>query len=155
MQYGLTISACFLSVLATNAASAEKKPRPPTLSDLATVWVGEESRGGLEYFRLELDRADAGVLAVQWLPGGRVDAYRVDTTRLDRDSLEFGLRPVDKEAEPIYLRGRVTHIRLSLEVGGKTHSWTRSVALERYDDLTARLSAVNQRAQEYWAAARR
>src|SRR5262245_13686686 len=116
----LIAAACLVFVAITNDASARKRVPPPAMSDLATVWVGSEANGSLEYFRLELDEQGQGLLTVQWLPNQPAQAYRVAATRLDKYSVEFTLQPIDAKAEPMYLRGTGVSNRLTLEAGGTT-----------------------------------
>ena len=116
-------------------ASADKAVRPATLAELATVWVGCEAQGRLEYLRLELDREGHGLVTMQWLPGEPADAYRIVSTRLDRYDVEFTLQPVDRDAEPMSLSGRAIGVRLDLEAVGSQSDWKRKFVLDRYDDL--------------------
>jgi hypothetical protein len=94
---------------------------------------------------------------VYWLPGEPPGAFRVSATRLngyDVTGVNFDLHPVEERVEPIYLRGRATVARLELEVGGTSPDWKRKILLDRYTDFMARLTAVNQRADQYWASVR-
>ena len=148
---GLTASAFLLVIALAGSTSADKKVPPPTMSDLATVWVGGEVNGYLEYYRLELNQLGQGLLTVQSLPKQPADAYRVTATQLDAYSVKFTLQPIDAGAEPMYLRGSAISIRLNLEAGSTTLDWKRQLRLDRYEDVVARLDAVNRRAEQYWA----
>ena len=148
---GLTASGLLIAIALAGGTSAAKRVPPPTMSDLATIWVGGEVNGILEYFRLELNEQGQGLLTVQWLPRQPAEAYRVTATRLDKSAVTFTLEPVDTDAEPIYLRGDAISIRLNLEAGGTKLDWSRQLRLDRYEDVIARLDAVNRRAEQYWA----
>jgi len=135
-----TTTACWpLSV------EASKRPRVPTMQDLATVWVGGNE---LEYLRLEVSESGIGVLTIQDLPHAPAHAYRVTRAVLHEYRVNFAVEPAEPKAEPITVGGTVGAGRLELRIAGRTLDWKRSIVLERLSDLMARLDAVTKRAQE-------
>ena len=133
--------------LSTTDALASKKVRPPTRSDLATVWVGGEPGDPLEYFRLELDTNGVGILTVQYLPGKAAVAYRVLATSLSEYSIKLDVESVDAGAQPLEVRGEAIPNLLRLHVAGHAPDWTRQIQLQRYDKLLERIQAVTERAE--------
>lgn len=140
-----------ISLLATEAL-ANKKPRQPTRSDLAAVWVGGEPEEPLEYFRLELDANGTGILTVQYLPGETAVAYRVLTTTLSGYAVGLDVQPVDRGAQPLKVRGEAIPGLLRLQVTGRAPDWTRDIRLQRYDQLLERIRAVTEKAEAYTRA---
>jgi len=132
-------------------AGATSYVRKPTMEDLGRVWIGTVPKGILEFFRLELNKEGAGLLTVQYLPQEPAVAYRVSRTSLSGYDVSFALEPLEKGAEPIYLRGQATPGDLDLEVGGVTGKWKRPVFLEDEATFMARLKAVTDRAQTWRA----
>lgn len=135
-------------------ALASKKPRQPTRSDLATVWVGGEPEEPLEYFRLELDANGTGILTVQYLPGKPAVAYRVLATSLSGYAVKLDLDPVDDGAQPLQVRGDAVPGLMRLQVAGRAPDWTRHIQLQRYDQLLERIRAVTERAEAHTRATR-
>ena len=142
-----------VSLLATETL-ANKKPRQPTRSDLATVWVGGEPEELLEYFRLELDANGTGILTVQYLPGKAAVAYRVLATSLSGYSVGLDVQPVDRGAQSLQVRGEAIPGLLRLQVTGRAPDWTRHIQLQRYDQLLERIRAVTERAEAHTGATR-
>jgi hypothetical protein len=125
-----------------------RSPIPPAqLPDLATAWLGGAPRPVVEYFRLELDAAGKGILIVQWLPKSPPRLYEVSVARLKGYDVEFDVRPVDSNAQAIYLRGKVTILALDLEVGDIDRNWKRKIYLEREDEVLERIRMVTERAR--------
>ena len=140
----------FLATLALGVAvSVAAKPvRQPTMADLAQVWIGSEPKGILEFFRLELDKEGVGLLTVQYLPQNPAVAYRVRKTSLSQYRVTFVLTPIDRGAEPIYLRGDAYPGTLYLEVGDPKGNWKRDIFLQTEQSVLARLKAVTDRASD-------
>ena len=140
----------FLATLALGVALpvAAKPIRQPTMADLAQVLIGSQPKGILEFFRLELDKEGVGLLTVQYLPQNPAVAYRVLKTSLSKYRVVFVLAPIDKAAEPIYLRGDAYPGTLDLEVGDPKGSWKREVFLQTEQSVLARLKAVTDRASD-------
>ena len=146
------------AVIVTGAAlcdseAAAKKIPPPSLATLAGSWLGG-SDGGLEYFRLELRENGAGNLVIQYLPGNPAVAYLITSTSLSGYTVTFSVKPIDADAEPIFLRGEANSYRLSLEVGGTDGNWDRSLLLEHDAVVKERIRAVEDRASKIAKPAR-
>lgn len=90
-----------------------------------------------------------GLLTVQYLPDEPAVAYRIEATHLAEYSIEFSLRPLEKDAEAIFLRGEGDGSSLRLEVGGTNGYWQRRLLLEREAAVTSRIEAVEKRAAEF------
>lgn len=140
---------CVALLLSAGIVSADKRPRLPTMSDLATVWVGEAAPTSLEYFRLELRPGGSGVLTVQYLSDTPAVAYRVMSTTLDSYRIDFRLDPIDLESEAIEVSGEMG-IRLRLNVRARNGKWRRLVTLTPAEALIKRIGAVSARAEEYF-----
>ena len=137
-----------LMVLATSAAARTVMP-PPTLRCLSTVFVGGNPAATLEYFRLEIRPNGTGLITAQYLPEQRVVAYKITKTIIKGYKVAFELVPIDRDAEPIYVRGDAVCSRLDLTVGGAPKlEWKRSIVLEPLATVMARINAVNERAAE-------
>lgn len=128
-------------------AHASKKVRQPTLSDIATVWVGGEPEDPLEYFRLELDANGTGILTVQYLPGKPAVAYRVVETSLSGYAIRLDIKAVDSNAQPLQAQGAAMPGILRLHVTSNALDWKRDVQLQRYDQLLERIRVVTERAE--------
>lgn len=99
------VSAVAVTVTAFCGSEAvAKKIPPPSLAGLAGVWLGG-SDGGWEYFRLELRENGTGNLAVQYLPNDPAVAYSITSISLSGYTVTFSVKPIDADAEPIFLRG--------------------------------------------------
>lgn len=69
--------------------------------------------------------------------------------------MAFSVKPIDADAEPIYLRGEANSYRLSLQVGGMDGNWERSLLLEHDSTVKERIRAVEDRASKIAKPARR
>jgi hypothetical protein len=138
-------------VLLLVGASAPCKARslvpPAQLPDLATAWLGGAPRPVVEYFRLELDAAGKGILVVQSLPKSPPLLYEVSVARLKGYDVEFDVRPVDSNAQAVYLRGKATILALELEFGDFDRNWKRKIYLEREEQVLERIRMVTERAR--------
>ena len=124
-----------------------RSPIPPAqLPDLATAWLGGAARPVVEYFRLELDDSGRGILVVQWLPKNPPRLYEVSISRLKGYDIEFDVRPVESDAQAIFLRGKATILALELELGDIERNWKRKIYLEREDQVLERIRMVTERA---------
>jgi hypothetical protein len=137
----------FLLVGASVPCKARSPIPPAQLADLATAWLGGAPRPVVEYFRLELDGAGKGILIVQWLPRNSPRLYEVSVARLKAYDVEFDVRPVDSDAQAIYLRGKATILGLDLELGDIERNWKRKIYLEREDEVLERIRMVTERAR--------
>jgi hypothetical protein len=116
-------------------AHATTKARPPKPEQLAGVWIGFDE-DDLTFMRLDL-RSDFTGYCARVSPTNislheyGVAAYRVAKWSLDEWKLSTTLTPVTTNAEPIFLRGRLSVSSLRLEVGGTKLKWSRDVILYR------------------------
>ena len=135
-----------LLVIASVPCKARSMAPPAQLPDLATAWLGGAPRPVVEYFRLELDDSGKGILVVQWLPKNPPRLYEVSIARLEGYDIEFDVRPVDSNAQAIFLRGTATTHALDLEFGDIERNWKRKIYLEREDQVLERIRMVIERA---------
>jgi hypothetical protein len=150
--YLLSATAVTITAFCDSEAAVKKIP-PPSLASLAGAWLGG-SDGGLEYFRLELRENGTGHLAVQYLSENPAVAYSITSTSLCGYTVAFSVKPIDADAEPIYLRGEANSYRLSLKVGGTDGNWDRSLLLEHDSAVKERIRAVEDRASKIAKPAR-
>lgn len=148
--YLLSAVAIALTAFGCSEAAAKKIP-PPSLADLAGAWLGG---GDEEYFRLELRDNGTGSLTVQYLPRKPAFAYSITSTRLSGYAVAFSVKPIDADAEPIFLRGEANSYRLSLKIGGTDGNWDRLLLLERDSVVKERIRAVEDRARKMAKPAR-
>ena len=124
----LLLIVLLLSITSVPCEARSKIP-PAQLPDLATAWLGGAPRPVVEYFRLELDDSGRGTLVIQWLPKNPPRLYEVSIARLKGYDIEFAVRPVDSNAQAIYLRGTATILALELEFGDIERNWKRKMDL--------------------------
>jgi hypothetical protein len=133
----LVLAACVV-------AYATTKARPPKPEQLAGVWVGFDE-DDLTFTRLDL-RSDFSGYCARVSPTNivlheyGVAGYRVAKWSLDEWKFSSTLTPGTTNAEPIFLRGRLSVSSLRLEVGGTKLKWTRNVILYR-ESLSAGANA--------------
>jgi len=146
---GMTRLKLFLTSLALVGALpvAAKPIRQPTMEDLAQVWIGGRPQGS-EFFRLELDKEGVGLLTVQYIRGHPAVAYRVIKTSLSKYKVEFVVDPIDRDAEPVFLRGEAYPGSLYLNVGAPKGTWKRDIFLQTEKSVLAQLKAVTDRASD-------
>ena len=133
-------------LLMASPASATKPVPPPTMNDLAHVWIGTSIRGILDFFRLEVSDKGVGTLTIQYLPDEPAVAYQVTKTTLTGFTVVFSVKPIDKEAEPLLLRGHASATGLDLEASEPVGGWRLAVFLQREENILGRLKAVTDRA---------
>jgi hypothetical protein len=150
--YLLSAVAITLTAFGGSEAAAKKIP-PASLADLAGAWLGG-SDGNVEYFRLELRDNGTGSLTVQYLAGEPAVAYSITSTSLSGYAVAFSVKPIDADAEPIFLRGHANSYRLYLKVGGTDGNWDRSLLLEHDSAVKERIHAVEDRARKIAKPAR-
>jgi hypothetical protein len=141
-------------ILSATDALASKRVRQPTRDDLATVWVGGGGGESIEFFRLELDAQGAGLLTVQYIPDSPASAYKVRGTSIAGYAIALEVSPIDARAQVLDVRGEATPMLLRLQVRGRAPDWTRSVQLQRYDELLKRIKAVTEKAEAHKNATR-
>jgi hypothetical protein len=129
-------------------AFAYKPARPPKPEQLAGVWIGFDN-DELVFTRLDL-RSDFTGFCARVSPADislheyGVAGYRVTKWGLDQWKFSIMFTPITTNAEPIFMRGRLSGWSLHLEVGGTNGQWKRDVILYR----EARLDDVNQETRE-------
>lgn len=64
------------------------------------------------------------------------------------------MKPIDTDAEPIFLRGEANSYRLSLKIGGTNGNWDHSLLLEHDSAVKERIRAVEDRASKIAKSAR-
>ena len=106
---------------------ADSRVQPPAKSSVIGAWVGFD-QDRLFFCRLELSAKDTGLFATTFV-NNPARLYAVSAWKLDGFKLEISLDPIDKEAEPIFLKGDVEHPQLTLEFGGKNGEWKRKLVL--------------------------
>jgi len=136
-----------LALSLASPALSDKRPRKPTMDDLATIWIRGASEGQ-EYFRLELDESGKGLLTVQYVPAKPAVAYTVTSTSLSDYRVEFSTEPMDTEAPRIHLSGEALPGRLDLLMRGQDSDWESTVELRPHEAVMERVRAVTERAQE-------
>ena len=127
---------------------AAKPIRQPTMADLAQVWIGSQPRDGSPFFRLELNKEGVGLLTVQYSPNHPAVAYRVLKTSLSKYKVEFVVDAIDKDAEPIFLRGEAYPGSLYLDTGAPKGTWKTDIFLQPEKEVMAQLKAVTDRASD-------
>jgi hypothetical protein len=145
-------SAVILSALALMAAPSPARATyvlpPPTLRELALVWVGCAPGDTLSYFRLELAPDGTGLLTAQFLPQSPVAAYAVTRTDLKERTISIQLRPLDAGRPALTLHGTADKSRLVL-VLEEPGAPKQTIHLSPYAALMRRLRAVTERAQQH------
>src|SRR5262249_50387635 len=108
-----------LAVTATGCATAIRNPKiPPSRSDVVGAWFGY-SEGHVEFLLLQCDEDGGGYLAVSYLWDEPPSLYRIESWKLKDWNLERSTRPLEHDAEPIFLQDvSYSYEALSLEFGG-------------------------------------
>jgi len=123
-----------LPVADVPAAGQAKEARPPKPEELVGAWVGFWQDE--EFTRLDLRADFTGYCAYVAPPESithqyGVHVYRVTRWAVDGWKFNISLAPVDSREESIYLKGRVGHLSLQLEIGGTNRKWKEQVVLRK------------------------
>ena len=106
---------------------ADKKVLPPDQSSLCGAWFGfDDDR--LRFCRLELNRDGTGFFSTTLVDNPAL-LYFLRKWSLDGFDLKLEIRPLDANAEPIYLKGVAGEPELVLEMGGLEEKWKRGLRL--------------------------
>jgi hypothetical protein len=119
----------------------------PDRKDIIGTWFGfDENR--LLFCRIELDPDGEGYCSTAYVDN-QARLYSVRKWSLDGFQINIELQPVDKEAEPIYLKGLAGRPELMLEVGGVGAKWKRKLSLFNDQDVTSKNMLTEARIEKY------
>ena len=115
---------------------ADKTVPPPSREQMAGAWIGfDEDR--LNFYRLEFDLGKTGFCSIVFVNEGP-DLYRIARWELESRNLILDLVPIDKEAEPISVKGFAESDQLTLEVSSLKNNWKRKLILFNETQINAK-----------------
>ena len=144
----LMLSLMTVAIIAIPSPAFAKKIREPTVSDLASSWVGWAD--SLHYLRIQLSTNGTGLCCLYW-NGSPPASYLHRITRWDIRgyNLSLTLDPIDSAAWKILLSGKATPGRLTLQISdGRVLGWRGNVILRREEEIEDAARTAKQRMNE-------
>ena len=102
----------------------------------------------LIFCRLELDSSGNGFCSTVFVQNP-AQLYLVKKWTLEEFAINIELQRVDKETEPIYLKGLAGRSQLLLDMGGLGAKWKRHLRLFNEQEMTAKNTLAKGRIERY------
>ena len=143
-----------VALIAVLTSCVSKRPSYPTVDNIAHTWIGF-NEDDLYYYRLTLNTNGTGICANTFV-NDPARLYSVTHWTLNGYNIDISLKPIDANAEPIWMKGKTAGGRLNLEIGGKTLKWKRKLKMyiesdvhDKYEKVKARMENAEQSGAAY------
>ena len=118
---------------------------PPKIEELTDTWIGY-TNDDLNFYRVTLRKDGTGLCAFVFVREP-AQLYEITKWTIKGLDIKFTLKPIDADAEPIYMHGRADGWQLYLTVGGE--GWARDLKLRRQSDVESALKRVTERMSKH------